>query len=108
MNKDLLTMKHLCLNLIRLLEAQSDDEYLDKEITKTVTDLRNELERLYSAWRKNHKDRLLIEHGLWHPDGEVTKIKLQEMIIKNVKLVREVEEYKRKLMAVKELAGKCL
>ena len=94
MNKDLLTMKHLCLNLIRLLEAQSDDEYLDKEITKTVTDLRNELERLYSAWRKNHKDRLLIEHGLWHPDGEVTKIKLEEMIRENVKLRGTIKEVK--------------
>ena len=108
MHIELIELYKLATKLQYFCQIQNEDEYLQKEITEVVNKIRHELERLYSAWRKDHKDALLIEHGLWHPDGEVTKIKLEEMIIKNVKLEREVEEYKRKLMAVQELAGKCL
>ena len=94
MHKELTGLHKLAEQLQYFCQVQNEDEYLQKEITEVVNKIRHELERLYSAWRKEHKDALLIEHGLWHPDGEVTKIKLEEMIRENVKLRGTIKEVK--------------
>ena len=94
MHKELTGLHKLAEQLQYFCQVQNENEYLQKEIVEVVDKIRHELERLYSSWRKDHKDALLIEHGLWHPDGEVTKIKLEEMIRENVKLRGTIKEVK--------------
>ena len=102
MHKELTGLHKLAEQLQYFCQVQNEDEYLQKEITEVVNKIRHELERLYSAWRKEHKDALLIEHGLWHPDGEVTKIKLEEMIRENVKLRGTIKEVKNLVSKYRE------
>ena len=94
MHKELTGLHKLAEQLQYFCQVQNENEYLQKEIVEVVDKIRHELERLYSAWRKDYKDALLIEHGLWHPDGEVTKMKLEEMIRENVKLRGTIKEVK--------------
>ena len=102
MHIELIELYKLATKLQYFCQIQNEDEYLQKEITEVVNKIRHELERLYSAWRKEHKDALLIEHGLWHPDGEVTKIKLEEMIRENVKLRGTIKEVKNLVSKYRE------
>ena len=102
MHIELIELYKLATKLQYFCQIQNEDEYLQKEITEVVNKIRHELERLYSAWRKEHKDALLIEHGLWHPDGEVTKIKLEEMIMENVKLRGTIKEVKNLVSKYRE------
>ena len=102
MHIELIELYKLATKLQYFCQIQNEDEYLQKEITEVVNKIRHELERLYSSWRKDHKDALLIEHGLWHPDGEVTKMKLEEMIRENVKLRGTIKEVKNLVSKYRE------
>ena len=105
MHKELTGLYKLAEQLQYFCQIQNENEYLQKEITEVVNKIRHELERLYSDWRKGHKDALLIEHGLWHPDGEVTKMKLEAMIRENVILRGTIKEVKNMVSKYQENGG---